>query len=86
MASAGGSRNAGRPARRPEDDPHFRPGRVGKTNVTGYFPREVKTQLRVLAAEHETTIQALLSEALNDLFTKYSKPAIAPVDGAGDLA
>lgn len=79
MASAGGS------ARRPEHDPHFRPGRVGKTNITGYFPREVKTQLRLLAAEHETTIQALLAEALNDLFGKYSKPQIAPTDGANDL-
>ena len=80
------SRNAGGSARRPEHDPHFRPGRVGKTNVTGYFPREVKTQLRLLAAEHETTIQALLAEALNDLFAKYGKPEIAPVDSANDLA
>lgn len=79
MASAGGSRNAGASARPPEHDPHFRPGRVGKTNVTGYFPKEVKTQLRLLAAEHETTIQALLAEALNDLFAKYGKPEIAPV-------
>ncbi|MGI9449811.1 MAG: ribbon-helix-helix domain-containing protein [Geminicoccaceae bacterium] len=84
MASAGGSRSASASARPQEHDPHFRPGRVGKTNVTGYFPKEVKTQLRMLAAEHETTIQALLAEALNDLFAKYGKPEIAPGDDHND--
>jgi hypothetical protein len=34
----------------------------------------------MLAAERETTIQALLAEALNDLFAKYGKPEIAPVE------
>jgi hypothetical protein len=37
-------------------------------------------QLRMLAAERETTIQALLAEALNDPFAKYDKPEIAPVE------
>jgi hypothetical protein len=63
------------------ENPHYRPGRAHKSNVTGYFPPEVKKQLRMLAAEHETTIQALLAEAMNDLFAKYGKPEIAPVDG-----
>ena len=58
---------------------HFRPGREGKSNVTGYFPPEVKKQLRLLAAEHDTTIQNLLAEALNDLFSKNGKPEIAPL-------
>jgi hypothetical protein len=62
------------------ENPHYRPGRVHKSNVTGYFPPEVKKQLRMLAAEHETTIQALLAEAMNDLFAKYGKPEIAPID------
>ena len=62
--------------------PHFRPGRAGKSNVTGYFPPEVKKQLRILAAEQETTIQELLAETLNDLFAKYGKPEIAPVQVA----
>ena len=59
-------------------DPHFRPGRAGKTNVTGYFPPEVKRQLRLLAAEQDTTIQNLLATALNDLFAKHGKPELAP--------
>ena len=58
--------------------PHFRPGRAGKSNVTGYFPPEVKRQLRLLAAEQNTTIQNLLASALNDLFAKHGKPEIAP--------
>jgi hypothetical protein len=62
------------------DNPHYRPGRASKTNITGYFPPAVKKQLRMLAAEHETTIQDLLAEALNDLFAKYGKPEIAPVE------
>jgi hypothetical protein len=61
--------------------PYFRPGRDGKSNVTGYFPPEVKKQLRILAAERSTTIQELLAEALNDLFAKHGKPEIAPLGG-----
>ena len=62
------------------EHPHYRPGRAHKSNVTGYFPPEVKKQLRILAAERETTIQALLAEAMNDLFAKYGKPEIVPLD------
>lgn len=60
-----------------------RPGRVGKSNVTGYFAPEVKKQLRLLAAEQDTTIQNLLAEALNDLFAKNGKPEIVPLEEKG---
>ena len=65
--------------------PYFRPGRDGKSNFTGYFPPEVKKQLRILAAERSTTIQDLLAEALNDLFAKNGKPEIASMGGSGSL-
>jgi hypothetical protein len=71
------------PAEQPQrypDNPYYRPGRAQKANVTGYFPPAVKKQLRILAAERDTTIQALLAEAMNDLFAKYGKPEIAPID------
>ncbi len=55
-----------------------RSGRAGKSNVTGYFDPEVKRQLRIMAAEHDSTIQDLLGEALNELFAKHGKPEIAP--------
>ena len=61
-------------------DPHYRPGRARKTNITGYFPPEVKRQLRLLAAERDTTMQDLLAEALNALFASHGKPEIAPVE------
>ena len=57
---------------------HFRPSRVGKGNVTGYYPPAVKRQLRFMAAERDTNIQDLVAEALNDLFAKYGKPEIVP--------
>jgi hypothetical protein len=62
------------------ENPHFRPGRASKSNVTGYFPPEVKKQLRLLAAEKDTTIQRLLAEALNGLFAANGKPEIAPIE------
>ena len=64
---------------------HYRPGREGKSNVTGYFDPIVKRQLRVLAAERDTTIQALLGEALNDLFAKHGKPEVVSVDAVKDM-
>ncbi len=65
-------------AKKYPENPHYRPGRASRSNVTGYFPQEVKKQLRLLAAENDTTIQGLLAVALNDLFAKYGKPEIAP--------
>ena len=61
-----------------EKNIHFRPSRVGKGNVTGYYPPAVKKQLRFMAAERDTNIQDLVAEALNDLFAKYGKPEIVP--------
>ena len=75
-----GTVGAGKSEARPEDNPYYRPGRADKSNVTGYFPPEVKKQLRVLAAERETTIQHLLAEALNGLFAANGKPEIAPLE------
>jgi len=50
-----------------------RPSRQGKRLVAGHFPPAVAKQLKVLAAEEETSIQALLEEALNLLFVKKGK-------------
>jgi hypothetical protein len=58
------------------------PSRAGKTNVTGYFPPEVKASLRLVQARRGGTIQDILAEALNDLFTKYGVPESAPRERA----
>jgi hypothetical protein len=57
-----------------------RPDRDGKSNVTGYYSNAVKKQLRQMCVDRDMTIQALLAEALNCLFEKYGKPAIATAE------
>jgi hypothetical protein len=47
--------------------------RRGTKLIGGHFPPEVSTQLRILAAEGETTVQSLLAEALDDLFVKKGR-------------
>ena len=48
-----------------------------KKPVTVYYGKEAHLQLKILAAEADTTIQELHKEALNDLFVKHDKPPIA---------
>ena len=60
------------------------PSRVGKVNVSAYFPPEVKSSLRLVQAQNGRKIQDLLAEALNLLFAKYGVPESAPVDSSID--
>ena len=53
------------------------PSRVGKKPVTVYYGKEAHLQLKILAAEQDTTIQELHQDALNALFVKHGKPPIA---------
>lgn len=53
------------------------PSRVGKKPVTVYYGKEAHLQLKILAAEQDTTIQELHEDALNALFIKHGKPPIA---------
>ena len=57
--------------------PTLAPSRRGKQNVSAYIERAAAKQLRLLAVELETSTQALVEEALNDLFRKHGKSAIA---------
>lgn len=51
--------------------------KAGKTVlVGGHFPPAVLKQLRIIAAEDDTTNQALLEEALDLLFVKRGKAKI----------
>lgn len=54
-----------------------RPDRVGRKATLFQVPESAKKQLAILAIEEDKTQQGLLSEALNDLFTKYGKQPIA---------
>jgi hypothetical protein len=86
-SAAGQARGAPTPAAaavsspaRPEapERPASQPSRTGKTNVTGYFPPEVKASLRLVQARRGGTLQDILAEALNDVFVKYGVPETAP--------
>lgn len=45
-------------------------GREGLKLIGGHFRPEISQQLRILAVEEDTTVQALLEEAITDLLTK----------------
>ena len=53
------------------------PSRVGKRLIGGHFDRAVSRQLRELAAREESTVQAMLAQALNMLFASRGLPEIA---------
>jgi hypothetical protein len=51
--------------------------RAGKKASPLWLPAAAKRQLDGMVYEMDTTAQALLTEAVNDLFKKYDKPPIA---------
>lgn len=53
------------------------PSRRGKRVVSAYIEATAAKQMRLLAVERDTSTQALLEEALNDLFRKYNRSAVA---------
>lgn len=53
--------------------PKRKSSREGTVLIGGHFPPSVKQQLRMIAAEEDTTSQALLGEALELLFIKKGK-------------
>lgn len=54
------------------------PARRNTKMVGGYYPIEVNTQVRILAAELGITQQALLARALNQFFESHGKNPIVP--------
>lgn len=53
------------------------PARRGKKMIAAYFDPTVSRQLKQLGLERDLSNQALIREALNDLFEKHGKPPIA---------
>lgn len=54
-----------------------RPSRQQTKLIGGHFDPAVSRQLKQLALDQNSTVQALLAEALNDLFIKHGKKPIA---------
>jgi hypothetical protein len=53
------------------------PSRQGKKTIAGHFDPAVSKQLHQIALDEDSSVQALLTEALNDLFIKRGRPPIA---------
>ena len=60
----------------PKAEKFFRPSREGRKLIAGHFSLKTAKQLKILAAEEDTTVQALLEEALDLLFVKKGKGAV----------
>jgi hypothetical protein len=52
------------------------PSREGKTNITAYLSPDFKASLRLIQARTSASLQTLIAEALNDLFSKYDVPTV----------
>ena len=80
-AAAGSTRSKTTPpeplGEKRSEPPRARTRSAGTKQIAGHFPVEVAWQLRELAVERRTTVQAFLGEALNDLFQQHGKPEIA---------
>jgi hypothetical protein len=55
------------------------PSREGRVLIGGHFAPEVQINLKVIAAQERTTVQALLAEGINAVFAKRRKPEIAAI-------
>ena len=57
----------------PRTQTHTPPSRTGKVPMIAYVPPEIRTRFKMLAVEHETSVQKLLIEAIGDHLEKYRK-------------
>jgi hypothetical protein len=57
----------------------YRPSREGQKLIAGHFAPKVAKQLKLLAVEEDTTVQALLEQALDLLFVKKGKERVSGV-------
>lgn len=59
-------------------DANRQPTRVGKVNVSAWLDPDFKSGLRLVQVRKgpKATVQDILAEALNDLFTKYDVPTV----------
>lgn len=67
------------PARAPRTATAATRSRDGRVLVAGHFAPNVQIELKVIAAQERTTVQALLEEAINTVFAKRGKPEIASI-------
>jgi hypothetical protein len=77
--------NSGQLETAPESEPETQPkrkspvaaSRQGKSVMQAHFSKEAHDQMRILCIETGKSIQELLVDAVNALFTLHNKPPIA---------
>ena len=86
LAETGGSARHREPIQQPATPANTtgpaQQGRAGTSPITVHFPKQVRDQLKILAVQNNKTLHSLVAEGFNDLFAKYGKPEIAPVETA----
>lgn len=82
-SSGSGSRERAPSAKPDAASSQKRPARASTKLIAGHFDPEVSRQLRLIAAYEDTTIQALLGEAIDLLFALKGKPKIAELKRRG---
>lgn len=55
----------------------MKPSRVDRVQLSSWQVPDAVRQLRILAAEEGTSMQALVADALNLLFSKHGKSRVA---------
>jgi hypothetical protein len=58
--------------------------RDGKILIAGYFHPDFRRSIRLLQAETDETLEALLTRALNKVFREHGVPVVDRVTGAED--
>lgn len=66
-----------KPANEPIPTKEGKVGRAGRQFIAAHVLPEAAKQFKLLAVQQERTTQALLIEAINDLFAKYGLSRIA---------
>jgi hypothetical protein len=59
---------------------YMAPSRRGKKPLTAYLPPDYKANLRLIQARTGRSLQDLIAEALNDLYSKYDVQPSGRVD------
>ncbi len=73
------SRHAAASGEEAPSEKFCRPSRDGQKLIAGHFAPKVAKQLKLLAVEEDTTVQALLEQALDLLFVKKGKERVSGV-------
>jgi hypothetical protein len=60
------------------------PSRAGRVLIGGHFAPQVQTELKVIAAQERTSVQALIAEGINAVFARRHKPQIAALTPPSD--